>query len=325
MATIRKRNGKWQVRVRRTGQCELYKTFDKKAPAQKWARQIEAEVDLGCRPPTAGDLHQTTVAELIDRYDREVVALKRCAKVESDMLKPLKRARFAQLPLAQLSPQPFAAYRDLRAQSVKPATICRELGLLQHMFEIARREWAIPLAENPIVAVRKPAIRNRRDRRISEAELQRLEFAARADFWDLIALALETGMRRSELLNIEWWHVKLDQQLLFIPQSKNGWARAIPLTAKAVSILQRRHETSDCDGPFALSPNAVRLSWARLLDRAGVSDLRFHDLRHEAISRFFERGLSVPEVSLISGHKDYRMLFRYTHLRPQDLLAKLEG
>ncbi|MDA0341679.1 MAG: tyrosine-type recombinase/integrase [Proteobacteria bacterium] len=74
-----------------------------------------------------------------------------------------------------------------------------------------------------------------------------------------------------------------------------------------------------------MSPNAVRLSWGRLTHRAGIEDLHFHDLRHEAISRFFEMGLSVPEVALISGHRDPRMLFRYTHLRAEDVARKLVG
>ena len=85
--------------------------------------------------------------------------------------------------------------------------------------------------------------------------------------------------------------------------------------------------TGEVDGKrlFPMSANALRLAWERLKRRAGIRDLRFHDLRHEAISRFFEMGLSIPEVSLISGHKDVRMLLRYTHLRPADVAQKLNS
>ena len=323
MATIRKRNGKWQVRIRRTGQKETYRTFHRKTDAQQWARQMEAEADRNGLPANPDKLRKTTVSELIDRYDREVVALKRCAKVESDMLKMLKRETFAWLTLDQLSVQPFVTYRDQRLRTVKPATVGRELGLLQHMFEIARSEWDFPLASNPIASVRKPKIQNRRDRRVTPDELQRLEAEARPEMRDLVQFALETGMRRSELVNIQWSHARLDKRLLFIPHTKNGWARTIPLSLAAAEILERRYVEVGGDGPFQLTTNAVRLSWERLTRRAEVQDLRFHDLRHEAISRFFERGLRVPEVALISGHKDYRMLFRYTHLRPDDLVDKL--
>jgi integrase len=116
--------------------------------------------------------------------------------------------------------------------------------------------------------------------------------------------------------------VDLHSRLLHIPQTKNGSARTIPLTERAVELLKHR-QTTGGDAPFSLTPNAVRLAWDRLTERAGIEDLHFHDLRHEAISRFFERGLSVPEVALISGHKDYRMLSRYTHLRAADLIIKL--
>ncbi len=324
MANIRKRNGKWQARIRRAGQAETYRTFHRKADAQAWARQMEAQAERHGLPVDRDRLKGLTVGDLIARYDREVVVLKRCAAVESVMLGALGREPFARLSLAELSPEPFAAYRDRRRRTVKPATVVRELGLLQHMFEIARKEWGLPLRENPVASVRKPAIRNRRERRVSAGELRRLEAAAAPDFWALIQLALETGMRRSELVNIRWEHVALDKRLLFVPQSKNGWGRAVPLTWTAVSVLERRGQAAgDADGPFARSANAVRLAWERLTRRAGVPDLRFHDLRHEALSRFFERGLSVPEVALISGHKDYRMLTRYTHLRASDLVAKL--
>ena len=135
-------------------------------------------------------------------------------------------------------------------------------------------------------------------------------------------LAVETGMRRSELLNSRSCDVDLQNRLLHIPHTKNGSARTIPLTERAVELLKERL-TTDTDHPFSLSPNAVRLAWDRLTERAGIEDLHFHDLRHEAVSRFFELGLSVPEVALISGHRDYRMLSRYTHLKACDIVAKI--
>jgi integrase len=326
LASLRKRNGKWQVRIKRTGLQPIYKSFNRKCDAQLWARQMEAEADRHGLPANVDQLKSITVADLIDRYDREVVALKRCAKVESDMLKVMKREPFARLPLSRLSTEPFTTYRDKRVQKVKAATVCRELGLLQHMFEIARKEMGFPLRSNPLAGIRKPKINNRRDRRISPSEWQKLSEAAQRarcpEFWTLVQLAVETGMRRSELLNSRWCDVDLHSRLLHIPQTKNGLARTIPLTERAVELLSDRLTTGG-DAPFSLTPNAVRLAWDRLTERAGVEDLHFHDLRHEAISRFFERGLSVPEVALISGHKDYRMLSRYTHLRASDILRKL--
>ena len=122
-------------------------------------------------------------------------------------------------------------------------------------------------------------------------------------------------MRRGEILKIQPHNIK--GRILVLPMSKNGSSRQIPLTKKAIQIL------NDSKLPFVTTPNALRLSWSRLKKKGNIKDLHFHDLRHEAISRFFEKGLSIPEVALISGHKDARMLFRYTHLKAEDILRKL--
>ena len=137
----------------------------------------------------------------------------------------------------------------------------------------------------------------------------------------LIILAIQTGMRRGELLGIQTADLDFEARTLHIPVTKNGHPRTIPLTEKASAVLKA--SISDSDRIFPPSANAFRLAWERLKRRVGIEDLRFHDLRHEAISRFFEMGLSVPEVALISGHRDYRMLFRYTHLRAEDVVKKL--
>ena len=137
----------------------------------------------------------------------------------------------------------------------------------------------------------------------------------------VVLFAIETGLRRSELINVEWSHVDREHRTLLVPRTKNGHPRVIPLSSKALGILAGVDVREQ--RVFPVSANAVRLAWERLKRRVGVDDLHFHDLRHEAISRFFEKGLSVPEVALISGHRDVRMLFRYTHLKAEDVAAKL--
>jgi integrase len=142
----------------------------------------------------------------------------------------------------------------------------------------------------------------------------------------LVRFAVESGMRRSEILNAKWENVNWEANTLHIPVTKNGHARTIPLTTRAREILMEVHQMRRNEANiFPLSFEAVKLAWVRLTKRAGIEDLHFHDLRHEAISRFFERGLSVPEVALISGHKDPRMLFRYTHLKAEDVARKLNA
>lgn len=136
-----------------------------------------------------------------------------------------------------------------------------------------------------------------------------------------LTLALETGMRRGELLSMRWRDLDLQRCTVMLPQTKNGHARTVPLSPAAVETMRALPRTGDRVLP--ISDNAVRLAWERLRARAGVTDLRFHDLRHDAISRLVERGFSMPEVQLISGHRDTRMLSRYVHLNAADLVAKL--
>src|SRR5262249_22368774 len=137
----------------------------------------------------------------------------------------------------------------------------------------------------------------------------------------VIELAVETGMRRSELLGMRWDDVDLQARTVRLRNTKNGHPRTVPLSTRALGVIK---ETPRCgDTVFVVSANALRLAWERLRRRAGVSGLRFHDLRHEAVSRFFEKGLSVPEVAMISGHRDPRMLFRYTHPKAEEVATKL--
>ena len=134
-------------------------------------------------------------------------------------------------------------------------------------------------------------------------------------------MAVETGMRRSELLAMRWDDVDVGARTVLLRSTKNGHPRTVPLSPRALEIIRDTPRFGKI--VFGVSANAVRLAWERLKRRAGVTDLRFHDLRHEAVSRFFENGLNMPEVAAISGHKDPRMLMRYTHPKAEAIALKL--
>jgi integrase len=218
-----------------------------------------------------------------------------------------------------------ARYRDDRLKLVKSGTVRRELSVLHHCLEIARKEWGFPFPGNPVGQIGLPQPSKPRDRRPTPEELDRLlsgcDRRRSPLLSSVILFAVETGMRRGELVATRWSDVDLEGRTLHILMAKNGHARTIPLTSAAVDILLELPK--DTDQIFPISGNAIRLAWERLKKRVGIDDLRFHDLRHEAVSRFFEMGLTVPEVALISGHRDARMLFRYTHLRPEDIAKKM--
>jgi integrase len=210
---------------------------------------------------------------------------------------------------------------------VAGVTVRREIAILSHALRVAMHEWAVALPHNPVSAVKLPRPSAARTRRIEGDELTALIASCRAKgdkrLEAFINLAVETGMRRSELLRLEWRHVNLKNRTLHIPLAKNGHARTIPLSSRAIDVLSALPHNEE--SVFGTSANAVRLAWERLRRRVGIEGLRMHDLRHEAVSRFFERGLSIAEVAVISGHRDVRQLFRYTHLRPSDIAQKLDS
>lgn len=335
MATIRKRNGKYQVQVRRQGCSPISKTFLKLDDAKAWARLTEVEADQIGLPVDPRVLAKTTVAMILERYRDEIVSKKRGHEVETLIVNALLRQSWCKRSLAQIDSATFAEYRDTRLRSVQPCTVKRELGILQHAFDIAAREWSIPLRVNPLKPITKPTVSNRRDRRLQKGELDKLLKAAgktRNPFLlPVVRFALETAMRRGEILALRVRDVDIERCTATIRMSKNGHARTIPLSSLAVAILETtiavmsKNDKASNERIFPITALALRLAWVRLTKRAKIDDLHFHDLRHEAISRFFEKGLTVPEVASISGHRDIRMLLRYAHADKGKLAEKLNG
>jgi integrase len=325
MATIRKRGSSWQVQIRREGFPPISKTFAAHADAVAWARDKERAIDRAELPPNHRDLKAMTVGTLLNRYEQEVTPKKRGADRERFKLRVIRSYPIAQASLDKLSGAMVASYRDDRLRVVSSGTVRRELAVLQHCLEIARKEWDVPLINNPVRQITLPEHSKPRERRLTPDDIKTfwlaVERARAAWVKPLIVLAIETGMRRGELLSIDWQDIDLEARLVRLSRTKNGHPRAVPLTQKAIETLSSMEMTHGL--VFPLKPYTVRQAWVRLVERGGIEGLRLHDLRHEAVSRFFEYGLTVPEVALISGHRDPRMLSRYTHLRPEKVAEKL--
>lgn len=267
-----------------------------------------------------------TLRSIVERYLENVTPTKRSSETERYRLLKLLRDPICETSLDKLLPAVIASYRDRRMLKVTAGTIRRELSLLNHMLDLARREWGIAIAINPVADVGKPRLSNARTRRVrGNDEWQRLRQALEQsrNSWllPMVQFAIETAMRRGEILDLEWSRIDWATFTVLIPRTKTDRPRTIPLTPVAIRLLEGLPRTEE--RVFPVSANAVKLAWVRATKRAGITDLRFHDLRHEAVSRFFELGLSLPEVALISGHRDPRMLMRYTHLQPALLADKL--
>lgn len=329
MATIRRLRGRWQAQVRRRGMKPRARSFDTKLEAEKWARELEAQVDRFGAAPCTKILESTTLADLLLRYQKEVSPTKRGAEQEIQRLSVLIRHDIAHRTLVGLSPTDISMFRDERLKSVAASTTVRELAILSHVLEVAIRDWGLPLSRNVVKLVRRPVIRNERSRRLAGDEEQRLLDGCDAGktpcLKTLLIVAIESGMRRGELLGLRWSDISHNRRVATLHLTKNGDAREVPLSQRAYDALSAWRSAADVEEQrvFPISAGGLEQIWRRLLVRVGITGLRFHDLRHEAVSRLFERGLNVVEVSSISGHKELRMLKRYSHLRAEDLVARL--
>lgn len=328
MSTIRKRGNKWQVQVRRKDCPPVSKTFHKRTDATEWARHMELRADRNDIEPMTGlEAQNATLREMMTKYDCEVVSKKPSANVQSRIVNAFLKNPICDKKALEVTAADLTKYKEERLKEVSATTFNHQMGIIQHAFEVAIREWSWPLKENPVKRLKKPKNDKGRERRVSTEEeltlLKTCEKLRNPHLKNILLFAIQTGMRQGEILRLEWADINTPTRTLHIPITKNGHSRTIPLTPKAVELLSEIRKATGETRVFPLSKEAIKQCWKRLTTKAGIVDLHFHDLRHEAISRFFEMGLSVPEVALISGHRDYRMLFRYTHLKPENIVEKL--
>lgn len=340
MATFRKRSGKWQVRIQRTGLPDVSKTFLLKSDAEAWARTLESEMDRGVFVDRS-EAERTTLADILRRYREEVTANKRSGSIESIRInKLLKDESICRYKATALTGKLFAQWRDKRLKEVSGSTVNRELNIVSHAINVARKEWGIHIS-NPIELIQRPRNNKARERTLSDQEKVALfkELGATPRKQDgtfakggthnpyllpVVRLALETGMRQSELVSLQWEHINLSIRTAFLPMTKNGLSRSVPLSPTALSILRAMYRERGVGFVFeGLTTEAVKRGFSRACKRAGLVDLHFHDLRHSATTHLFQLGLNVMEVASITGHRDLRMLQRYTHLKAEDIALKL--
>ena len=322
MASFRKRGDKWQARVHRKDHSPLVKSFNTKAEAIKWARHTESQLDLGALAPKAA---MPRLDRIVERYLTEVTPTKKGAAQELNRGRQIARTTLGRIQIDKITSEVVSKYRDGRLREVSNNTVRLELAFISVVFEQCAKEWSYKLT-NPVKQIRIPKPGKPRQRRLRPVEEEAL-LAACADramyLHSLVVLAIETGMRFGELVSITWDNVDLKARTIYLPDTKNGHPRTVPLSTRAVEAI--RAVPSGYEGQvFTGKPGSIRAAFGAALKHSGVgSDMRFHDLRHEAVTRLFEKGLNHIEVGMISGHRSMSMLQRYTHLRPEGLLPRL--
>jgi integrase len=302
-----------------------------------WARAIETEIDRGVFI-SLKEAERTTLSELLLRYSREVSPSKRAAKDDIAKLKWLAKTKVAKLSLANLTPTAIAQHRDERLKEVCTGTVLRDLAVIRSVINHARKEWGFAF-ENPVERVRMPPQSPHRDRVLSADEEIRLlkvltpgplrtadgKFgnATRNPWvrWVMI-FALETAMRRGEILTLQWKNVEIARRTAYLPITKNGRPRSVPLSSKAVEVLQTLPRSID-GRVFPVTRWAMEQVFTGACQRAGIADFRFHDLRHTATTRMAKKVPNLIELAGITGHANLSMLKRYYHVTAEELAMKL--
>ena len=329
----------YQVRIRRAGHPAVSQQFDRRDDAEEFAVNTLAELgkpggsaDVRARQAVDG----VTLGEALLRYSEEITPAKRSADRERTQIERLRKTDIAARFLTDLRGPDLARFRDKRLENLSPTSVRLELALLSHLFNTARKEWGWPVG-NPIADISRPAPARGRTRRLEDGEEVRLLDACEASrsvyLAPAVRLALATAARQGELLDLQWSDVNFTSKTALFRDTKRRDSygrpmdREIPLSRAAIdalAFLRDHRSNASPDAVFPIGQMSLIHAFQRACVRAEIKELRFHDLRHEATSRLFERGLDIMTVRAITGHSTGQMLARYTHLRAADLVRLLD-
>ena len=316
--------------------------FETEQEAKRFVEETEAKLKLGLLSKKT-EADRTTFAESVVRYKQEILPTKRGARQDSYRLDSIVRhfhgsAYF----LSNITAADISKYRDERLKTHTGTSVLHELALISHIFTVAIKDWGFTKLVNPVMQIRKPKMNRGRDRRLMAGELDYVLAACRSeDMKRIVKLALETAMRQSEIGTLTWEMIDMKEKVLTLDMTKNGTKRVVPLSPSAQSLLSSLPRPLAGGKVFDMNTHSIAVGFRRVLatarkayekecaeqkkapDAKFLVDLHFHDLRHEATSRLFEKGLSVAEVSAITGHLTLQMLKRYTHISPAHLVERL--
>lgn len=344
---VRKRkNGQnsYMVRYEPLGHKPVTKTFHLRAQAEQFEREVKRAKGADTLDQLAGTTQKATIAQAIARYRLE--ALPRLAKGGQARIAQLERIEeeFGRKFITGVRVHEIAEWAStLPRLGLSAQTVHHHLNAFSAVIEFSRRAMGVYVPENPVRLVARPKLGKSRDRRLKGDELQWLLKAAHQspnpDLTGIITLAVESSMRLGEMLAMRWPLVDLKRRIVHLPNSKNGESRTVALSSTATRALAGLPRRIDGRVWGWVAADSFEGAWRRCKARTVriyeeataesdrmrdfLSDLRFHDLRHEATSRLFEKGLGIMEVASMTGHKSLSMLKRYTHMDAERLAKKL--
>jgi len=310
MATFRKRYGKWQVRIQRQFQPNLSKTFDKLTDAKIWGREQERILDLGLQIAQP----KIQLSKLLVRYRDEILPSKKNTRPDYYRINQILKFPISKYALQDLKSQHVVQFRDQLVSLNKSANTVRlYLAIVSHLYTIAINEWGYENLNNPVSKIRRPKLPPSRDIRLNDQQIMNIIHHTQSPLLpDIILIALHSAMRCSEIVNLEWQDIDYEKKQIHVRNTKNNHNRFIPMNGELI-ILFRKQPLADSK-IFPMTSHAIGVAFRRACIRAEEQGVCFHTLRHEAITRMFEKGLDIPKVSLISGHLNWKILKKYSHL-----------
>lgn len=342
MALIEKRplaNGKYayRVRIKYRGRT-LSQTFHNRASAKRWADENAARIRDDAH--FAHDSHRhRPMRELIERYETSVLPTKRHPRNPKRHLAWWKQ-RLGHLAVDAVSRSVIAQCRDEllappgEGKPRGPATVVRYLASLSHVFSVAIADWEWATV-NPVAGIGKPKEPKGRERFLSREEVNRLLKSCRAStsphLYTAVVLALSTGMRRGEIVTLRWSMIDWHNGFIRLTQTKNNSSRSVPLTGPIKALLAQKYAARSPGMDWVFPPSSgnqpwdLKKPWSTALKKAGITDFRFHDLRHTAASHLAMNGATTVQLSEILGHKTLAMVKRYSHLTTSHTATVLEA
>lgn len=322
MASYRKLKTGWRAELFSKGRRES-RVFDTKKQAEAWAAKRTEELDMLA---DGIDLSRT-VSDILTRYSNEVSCNKKTGKNESVRINRLLKEDVAQIKLIDLSTADFAQWRDNRLKTVSAASVLREMNILHHAFEIARKEWGW-VETNPLSDVSRPKAKPPRDRRISQTEIDKMLISL--GFYEetrvknqsqkvavAFLFAIETAMRAGEICGLT--REDISGKVASLGMTKNGTARKVPLSNRALELLALLPENE----MFGMNSERLSSLFRKGRLKTDIQDLTFHDSRHEAITRLAKK-LNVLELARMVGHRDIKMLSVYYNETAENLAKLLD-
>ncbi len=339
MASITIRNGSYRARITRKGESTISKSFKTEYDAQKWVRQIEVQIELGIyleEPKKKLIRHDISLPDAISKYISTHTIHKLNHRTEAGILGLISK-RWENRKLSSIQKQDVLMLKeDLLKCGRAASTVNHYINAISQLFQVAVNEWEFKL-NNPTAGIKRMTEpQGRMKRLLPESEKILLTYSSDTSILPLssiIIIAIETGMRSAEILSMRWEDIDLENRRVLLRHTKNGESRSVPLTSRAKNELLNLSSSQDSELVFPYCRWQVRRQFIKAVNKAKLThkgvqnpfnDLRFHDLRHEALSRLSDKGLNVIELAHISGHRTLSMLKRYTHPCHETLLNKID-